>query len=91
MSVLPGWTEKPWHQTAPDETKAHYKKWGGRLHMLDRQGTLAEVANVVMFLCSAHAGFVTGACYCVDCGHSAMGPQGRERILPTAVRKAGGA
>ena len=90
-SVLPGWTEKPWHQTAPDETKAHYKKWGGRLHMLDRQGTLAEVANVVMFLCSAHAGFVTGACYCVDGGHSAMGPQGRERILPTAVRKAGGA
>jgi NAD(P)-dependent dehydrogenase (short-subunit alcohol dehydrogenase family) len=87
-SVLPGWTEKPWHLTATDEIKAHYKKWGGRLHMLDRQGTLPEVANVVMFLCSEYAGFVTGACYCVDGGHSAMGPQGRAQILPTAIRKA---
>lgn len=90
-SVMPGWTEKPWHLTAPDEIKEHYKKWGGRLHMLDRQGTLSEVANVVMFLCSDYASFVTGACYCVDGGHSAMGPQGREQILPTAVRKAASA
>lgn len=87
-SVMPGWTEKPWHLTAPDEIKAHYAKWGGQLHMLGRQGTMEEVGNAVLFLCSEYAGFVTGTCLCVDGGHSAMGPQGRERILPTAVRKA---
>lgn len=86
-AVMPGWTEKPWHKTAGDDIKEHYKNWGGRLHMLGRQGTLQEVGDAVMFLCSEHAGFVTGTCLCVDGGHSAMGPQGRDRILPTAVRK----
>jgi hypothetical protein len=88
-SVLPGWTEKPWHLTAPDDVRQHYRDWGERLHILGRQGTMREIADAVLFLCSEHAGFVTGSCLRVDGGQGAMGPQGRERILPTAVRDAG--
>jgi NAD(P)-dependent dehydrogenase (short-subunit alcohol dehydrogenase family) len=88
-SVLPGWAEKPWQQSAPDEVKEHYRKWGGRLHMLGRQGTMREICDAVLFLCSEHAGFVTGSCLRVDGGQGAMGPQGRERILPAAVRDTG--
>lgn len=89
-SVLPGWVRKPLHDTAPPEVQAEYAKWGDRLHMLGRLGTLDEVADTVLFLCSDHARFTTGSCMFVDGGHSAMGPQGREKILPTALRKAGG-
>lgn len=88
-SVLPGWVRKPMHDTAPPEVQQAYAHWGDRLHMLGRLGTLAEVADTVLFLCSSHATFTTGSCMFVDGGHSAMGPQGREKVLPTALRKAG--
>jgi NAD(P)-dependent dehydrogenase (short-subunit alcohol dehydrogenase family) len=88
-SVLPGWAEKPWQQTAPDAVKEHYRTWGARLHMLGRQGAMREITDAVLFLCSEHAGFMTGACLRVDGGQGAMGPQGRERILPAAVRDTG--
>ncbi|WP_439589154.1 SDR family oxidoreductase [Hydrogenophaga sp.] len=90
-SVLPGWVRKPMHDTAPPEVQKAYANWGDRLHMLGRLGTLDEVADTVLFLCSSHATFTTGSCMYVDGGHSAMGPQGREKVLPTALRKAGGA
>lgn len=88
-SVLPGWIRKPMHDTAPPAVQQEYAKWGDRLHMLGRLGTLPEVADTVLFLCSSHATFTTGSCMFVDGGHSAMGPQGREKVLPTALRKAG--
>jgi NAD(P)-dependent dehydrogenase (short-subunit alcohol dehydrogenase family) len=88
-SVLPGWIRKPIHDTAPDAVKQEYAKWADKLHMLGRLGTLDEVADMVLFLCSSHASFTTGSCMCVDGGHSALGPQGREKVLPTALRKAG--
>lgn len=37
---------------------------------LQRFGTVAEVANVVAFLCSEHASLVNGACIAVDGGQS---------------------
>jgi NAD(P)-dependent dehydrogenase (short-subunit alcohol dehydrogenase family) len=89
-AVLPGWTEKPWHKTAPQEVKDHYADMANRLHMIGRLGTLDEVAGAVLFLCSEHAGFITGSCLRVDGGHSALGPQGKERHLPTQVRKDAG-
>mgnify|MGYP003353718520 CR=1 FL=1 len=46
-----------------------------------------EVTDAVLFLCSEHAGFITGSCLRVDGGHSAMGPQGKEVVLPTMLRK----
>ena len=44
-------------------------------HMLKRVGDPHEVAQVVLFLCSDHASYVTGADYAVDGGYSAMGPE----------------
>lgn len=86
-AVMPGWTEKPWQASAPKETQEAYAYWGRRLHMLGRVGKMEEVTDAVLFLCSEHAGFMTGSCLRVDGGHSAMGPQGREVVLPTTLRK----
>jgi NAD(P)-dependent dehydrogenase (short-subunit alcohol dehydrogenase family) len=86
-AVMPGWTAKPWQATAPKETQEQYAYWGNRLHMLGRVGKMEEVCDAVLFLCSEHAGFVTGTCLRVDGGHSAMGPQGRDVVLPTTLRK----
>jgi NAD(P)-dependent dehydrogenase (short-subunit alcohol dehydrogenase family) len=89
-AVMPGWTEKPWHKTAPQEVKDRYADMSNRLLMIGRLGTLQEVADAVLFLCSEHAGFITGSCLRVDGGHSALGPQGKEKHLPTAARKDAG-
>ncbi len=86
-AVMPGWTAKPWQATAPKETQEQYAYWGNRLHMLGRVGKMEEVTDAVLFLCSEHAGFMTGSCLRVDGGHSAMGPQGRDVVLPTTLRK----
>lgn len=86
-SVMPGWTAKPWQESAPQEVKDQYDYWAKRLHMLGRLGRMQEVTDAVLFLCSEHAGFITGSCLRVDGGHSAMGPQGRDIVLPTTLRK----
>jgi NAD(P)-dependent dehydrogenase (short-subunit alcohol dehydrogenase family) len=90
-SVMPGWTRKPFHETAPPEVAERYQNLSSRLHILRRMGTVDEVAQAVLFLCSEHASFITGSCLHVDGGHSALGPQGLEVHLPTEIRKAAGA
>lgn len=42
------------------------------LHPMNRYGEASEVADAVLFLCSDHASFITGACLPVDGGWSSL-------------------
>jgi NAD(P)-dependent dehydrogenase (short-subunit alcohol dehydrogenase family) len=89
-AVQPAWTAKASLDSGPPEARERYNALASPLHMLGRAGRAEEVADAVLFLCSSHAGFITGSCLRVDGGHTAMGPQRRDRVLPTDLRKAGG-
>jgi len=81
-SVSPGWT---WCRLMDELThgdKAKTNKVGGPFHLLGRVGEPQEVAEAVLFLCSAHASFITGTDLAVDGGYSAMGPEMAAPTIP---------
>ncbi|MHB1834631.1 MAG: SDR family oxidoreductase [Solirubrobacteraceae bacterium] len=81
-SVSPGWT---WSRVMVELTGDDRQKTdrvAAPFHLLGRVGDPEEVANVVVFLCSDRATFVTGADWAVDGGYSAMGPEQSVPAIP---------
>lgn len=58
-SVSPGWI---------DTTETVYSGADASQHPAGRVGTPLDIAHTVLFLCSEHAGFITGEDICVDGG-----------------------
>ncbi|MBL1378803.1 SDR family oxidoreductase [Zobellella iuensis] len=81
-SVSPGWTWSRVIAELSGEDSAKADRVAADYHLLGRLGRPEEVANVVCFLCSDEAGFVTGADYAVDGGYSAMGPEQSRPAIP---------
>ena len=69
-AIAPGWIETPMNAKF-FAIGPHIKEQAGRLHALGRIGQPDEVANMVAFLVSDEAGFITGSLMTVDGGFSA--------------------
>jgi len=67
-AVAPGFIDTP----LLNHLDAHTKQASAQRYPMQRLGTAEEVSNVILFLLSDAAAFVTGACYTVDGGSLAQ-------------------
>jgi len=80
-AVAPGWTWSTVIAALSGNDKAKADQVAADYHILGRLGLPEEVAQVVSFLLSDHASFVTGAEYACDGGYGALGPEGRAAAI----------
>jgi NAD(P)-dependent dehydrogenase (short-subunit alcohol dehydrogenase family) len=81
-SVSPGWTWSKVMVELSGDDREKTNRVAAPFHLLGRVGDPEEVANVVVFLCSDEAAFVTGADWAVDGGYSTMGPEQAVAAIP---------
>lgn len=79
-TLSPGWT----YASTMEKfglTRAMVDKVAAPFHLIPRAADRREIADVVVFLCSDYARFITGADVPVDGGYSALGPEGKLAAL----------
>ena len=77
VAICPGSIDTPMLRDSaaffsPQDPEGAVQQWGKK-HPLGRIGTPADVANLVLFLASEKASFITGEWVCVDGGLMAKG------------------
>jgi 3-oxoacyl-[acyl-carrier protein] reductase len=70
-SVAPGWVDTDMSASALNDPPTRAKIFGGI--PLGRVGTPEEIAAPILFLCTPHAGFITGEVFNVNGGAVLVG------------------
>ncbi len=71
------------------DNRTHADKVSTPYNLMGRVANAEEVANVVAFLASSEASYVTGAEFPVDGGYSAMGPEQHYPLMPLLMEGQG--
>ena len=85
-SVSPGWIWSKVMDELSGSDRARTDRVAGKFHLAGRVGDPTEVGDVIAYLCSPRAAFVTGADWAIDGGYSAMGPEQSSPAIPLLAR-----